>query len=382
MTDASAALAPPPPPSAHSATRFHPRRLLIGVLILVVIGAAATLFGWDISGWFKNLWNTISSISVGYLIAAVVLITLETTATAYAWFSILRWAYPDAGVDWWQILACYAAAVGLNCVVPANLGTLTMLLMFDTIIIGATFAGVLGSLAVQKIFYTFIGTFVYVYLFATVSGAFDLQFGFISEHPVAFVIMLAGGAMLLVLVLGMLRARVEKWWAQAKTGGAIVVHPRALFARVILPEAISWLAMLAIIAVFLSAYHIPVDFHTVMRVVAGNSIANMTAVTPGGAGVVQGFNVISLKGVTSTANANAYSIAQQLVVTAWSLVMAIVLMAKAFGWSGGKALVAQSYSEAREKSAEHSDRRREKRHRRGGGGTPGEPTPTVSPPQP
>jgi len=205
-----------------------------------------------------------------------------------------------------------------------------------------------------------------VYLFVNVSGSFDLQFGFISEHPVAVVLLLAGGAMLLVLVLQMLRARVEKWWAQAKTGGAIVMHPRALFGRVMLPEAISWLAMLGIIAVFMSAYHIPVSFHTVMRVVAGNSIANMTAVTPGGAGVVQGFNVVSLKGVTSAANANAYSIAQQLVVTAWSLLMAIVLMAKAFGWSGGKALVAQSYGEAREKSAEHSDRRREKRHHRHG----------------
>ena len=47
-----------------------------------------------------------------------------------------------------------------------------------------------------------------------------------------------------------------------------------------------------------------------MRVVAGNSIANVTSVTPGGAGVTQGFNVLSLKGITSAANANAYSVTQ------------------------------------------------------------------------
>ena len=57
-----------------------------------------------------------------------------------------------------QILACYAAAVALNSVLPANLGTLAMLLMFTTIIIAANFAGILGGLAVQKIFYTLIGT--------------------------------------------------------------------------------------------------------------------------------------------------------------------------------------------------------------------------------
>ncbi len=114
--------------------RFHPHRILIVALVIVVIGAAATLFGWDISGWFKHLWNAVTAISIGYLLAGIVLITLQTTTTAYAWYSILRYGYPDAGVRWVQILACYAAAVALNSVLPANLGTLAMLLMFTTII--------------------------------------------------------------------------------------------------------------------------------------------------------------------------------------------------------------------------------------------------------
>ena len=74
------------------------------------------------------------------------LITLQTTTTAYAWYSILRYGYPDSGVRWVQILACYAAAVALNSVLPANLGTLAMLLMFTTIIAAANFAGILGGL--------------------------------------------------------------------------------------------------------------------------------------------------------------------------------------------------------------------------------------------
>ena len=35
-----------------------------------------------------------------------------------------------------------------------------------------------------------------------------------------------------------------------------------------------------------------------MRLAGGNSIANVTSVTPGGAGVTQAFNVASLNGVT------------------------------------------------------------------------------------
>jgi uncharacterized membrane protein YbhN (UPF0104 family) len=349
--------------------RVHLKRILIGALVIVVFAAAATLAGWDLSGWFRHLWDTITSVSLGYLLAGIALMTVQTTATAFAWYSILRYGYPDSGVRWIEILACYAAAVALNSVLPANIGTLVMLLMFTTIIVGASFAGVLAGMAVQKIFFTLIGALCYLYLFLSVDGSFSLQLGFMAEHPWATVILLAGVAMLLYLVGRALRQRVKQWWEQAREGAQILVHPRAFLGRVVLPEAISWVAMLGVIAVFLAAYNIPVSFHTLMRVVAGNSIANVSSVTPGGAGVVQGFNVLSLKGLTSTSNATAYSVAQQLVTTAWGLLFAIVLLVRAFGWSDGKTLVAQSYSQAREKNAERSAARRVKRQTARAGGS-------------
>jgi uncharacterized membrane protein YbhN (UPF0104 family) len=347
--------------AAKPARQFHLRGLLIGALVLVVFGAAATLAGWDIASWFKHLWDTITDISVGYLVGGIVLLTLQTTATAFAWYSVLRYGYPEAEVRWIQVLACYAAAVALNSVLPANLGTVAMLLMFTTIVVGATFAGVLAGMAVQKIFFTAIGTFCYVYLFLTVDGSFSLQLGFVSEHPWATAILVVGIAALIVLVGRVLRRRVKQWWIQAKVGAQILAHPRAFLGRVVLPEAVAWLAMLGVIAVFLAAYHIPVSFHILMRVVAGNSIANVSSVTPGGAGVVQGFNVLSLKGVTSTSNATAYSVSQQLVTTAWGILFAILLLIRAFGWTDGKTLVTQSYGQAREKKAERSAERKAKR---------------------
>ncbi len=345
------------PPERH----VHVRRLVIGALVIVVIGAAATLFGWDLTGWVKHIWNTVKAIPIGTLIVAIVLITLQTGTTAYAWWWILRFGYPKAVIPWVQVFACYAAAVALNWVVPANLGTLAMLMMFTTIIAGATFAGVLAGMAVQKIYYTLIGAAVYVYLFLSVGGSFDLQFGFVSAHPWATLILVAGLAALLFLVGRILRERLRKWWEQAQVGAQILVHPRAYLGRVLVPELISYAAYLGVIAVFLAAYNIPVSFHTIARVVAGNSIANTTAVTPGGAGVTQAFNVASLKGITSASNATAYSVAQQLVVTVWSILLAIALLVRAFGWSGGRTLVSQSYSEARTKTADQKAARKAKR---------------------
>jgi putative Mn2+ efflux pump MntP len=52
--------------------RLHPRRILIIALTILVIGAAATLLGWDIGGWFKHLWYEVTAISLGYLLAGIV----------------------------------------------------------------------------------------------------------------------------------------------------------------------------------------------------------------------------------------------------------------------------------------------------------------------
>jgi uncharacterized membrane protein YbhN (UPF0104 family) len=340
-----------PAVGAETKKRFRWKGVLVGALVIVVIGAAANLLGWDIKGWFSDLWDTITEISIGYLIAGVALKTVQTTATAFAWYSILKFAYPGR-VRWLQILACYAASVALNGILPANIGTLVMLIMFTTIIAGATFAAILGGYAVQKIFFTVIGVFVYLYLFLSVPGSFDIKFEFVHTHPWATAILFAGGAFLLYLLIRQLWPRVVAWWEEAKEGGGILARPRAYFGRVFFPSFVGWVASLGVMAVFLAAYSIPVTFDTLMRISGGNSIANVTSVTPGGAGVTQAFNVASLNGIASPTDATAYSVAQQLVTTAWNILLAIILVTWAFGWSGGKELVGDSYASAKEKAAE------------------------------
>ncbi len=114
---------------------------------------------------------------------------------------------------------------------------------------------------------------------------------------------------------------------------------------------------LGVIAVFLTGYGIAVTFHTIMSVMGGNSIANTVSVTPGGVGVNQAANVAALGGVTDAATATAYSLGQQLAITAWNIVFAVVLVIWAFGWTGGKLLVEQSYSDAKVKVEEQKEQR-------------------------
>jgi uncharacterized membrane protein YbhN (UPF0104 family) len=224
-----------------------------------------------------------------------------------------------------------------------------------------TFAAVLGAYAVEKIFFTVAGAFVYLYLFLSVGGSFDISFSWVHEHPAATIVFFGGGILMLVLLARRFWPKVVSWWENAKEGGAILGNVRAFFGRVFLPSFVSWVAMLAVIGVFLNAYGIPVSFDTLMHVAGGNSLANVTSVTPGGVGVTQAWNVASLKGVASSTDATAYSVAQQLVSTAWSILFGLILMIWAWGWGGGKKLVSDSYAEAKRRQAEEQEKRRAKK---------------------
>jgi hypothetical protein len=97
-----------------------------------------------------------------------------------------------------------------------------------------------------------------------------------------------------------------------------------------------------------------------MHVAGGNSLANMTSVTPGGVGVTQAWNVASLQHVATADQATAYSVAKQLVSTSWNILFALLLMIWAWGWGGGKALISKSYEDAKQKQAEQQEKRRQK----------------------
>jgi uncharacterized membrane protein YbhN (UPF0104 family) len=242
--------------------------------------------------------------------------------------------------------------VALNSILPANLGTIVMFVMLTSLIVSATFGGIITGFLVEKIFFTVAAVFVYLYLFLTVPGSFDISFSWIKENPWAT-------AVLVVSVVGgiayLIRAywpKVLVFWARAKAGGQVLLHPGAYFGRVFLPEFVAWVAGLSITAIFMHAYDIPVTFHSVMSVTGSNSIANSVSVTPGGAGVQQVFNVAALKDVTDSQTATAFSVSQQLFSTAYHLLMAAVLVIWVFGWAGGKALVQESYAEAKQRAAE------------------------------
>jgi len=164
-----------------------------------------------------------------------------------------------------------------------------------------------------------------------------------------------------VLLSRVFRKQWAKLREQLVVGGRVLGSPRRALVGVVLPELGAYAARLAIIAVFLGAYSIPVTFHNVASVTASNSISNSVSLTPGGVGVTQAMNSAALKKQTDPSTATAYSASQQLITSAWNVVFAVIMVSWVFGWSGGKDLVEASYRQAKEKSAEMKAKRQERR---------------------
>jgi uncharacterized membrane protein YbhN (UPF0104 family) len=331
------------------------KRLVFGAVAIGVLWVAADVFGWDVGAWFGQLWTALTGVSPAYLVLGLALQTVQTTCVALAWLAILRYAFTEAEIPFKPVLASYATGVALNGFLPAHIGTFVMMFLFLTFIAGATFPGVLVGWPVHKLFFTVAGAFAYIHLFAAVPGSFHWKFGRLSAHPGMTLIVVVGGTVVVALVVDRLWHRLVKLWDEAKVGAKILSNPRVYFGRVVFPEFLGYVAKLGVIAVFLAAYSIPVTFHTVMSVAGGNSLANLAAITPGAVGITQAVSAASLNRVADPTTAAAYSLGQQLVTAAWNQIFAIVMLVWAFGWTGGRQLVLDSYAKAKAQAASRSD---------------------------
>ncbi len=362
MTTSTGSAAPAVEPGS---TGSRPRRLfkvaawLVGIALAVWI---LQLLGFDIRGWISSFWTQVKAIPVGYLIAALVFQSAQTVFAGVSYYGILGAAYPGE-VSLRPIVTAYAVGVAGNSFLPANLGTLVTLLMFVAIIPSASFGGSVAAYLVQKIFYTVIGTAVYLYLFLSVPGEFDISFGNLTVHPALTLGIVAGGAFLIALLVRLFWRQVKKLWAQAKRGGVILSTPKLYLKRVVWPEAISYASKMIVIGLFLAAFAIPVTFNSIMWVIGSGSLANVASFTPGAIGVTQATNALALKTCCHVpqSQAVAYSTAQQLITSAWNVIFATLLVIWVFGWTGGKQIVGGAYVDAKAKAEEMKEDRRRKR---------------------
>ena len=307
------------------------------------------LLGVDVWGWLTHLWDQLKDVPIGYLIAGVLLQVAQTTFNGVAYYGILRYAYPEAGVALWPIVTAYAVGVGMNSFLPANIGTFVTLLMFVAIIPGSSFAGIFAAYLVNKIFFSVVGALVYVLMFFQAGAAFNVELGWFRDHALLTLLDRRRWCVPDLRAWTGVLAQAEGPLGEGRAGrqdpgrsegvrhaGALVAgsqlrregrRDRGLPGRVFDPG------------------HVRLG-RARDRLELGRE---RDLGDPGAVGVTQAANSVALRDYTDGATATAYSLSQQLVTSATNVLYALVLVLLIFGWTGGKALVATSYSGAKEK---------------------------------
>jgi len=172
-----------------------------------------------------------------------------------------------------------------------------------------------------------------------VAGSFDVHFGWFADHPVASVVIVAGGAVLLFIAGRVLYRRFKTTWENAKEGGAILADRRKFLLQVVGVEAVSYTARMGVNATFMQAFNVPVSVKNVFLIVAASSISSTVAVLPGAAGAQTALASVVLRGVAPQSVITAYTVGQALITTAWNVAFGLGALAHQIGWAETRKLV-------------------------------------------
>jgi uncharacterized membrane protein YbhN (UPF0104 family) len=304
----------------------------------------------SIAGWVRDVFDQIRTISFPLLLLALGLHMCETLLNAFAWRNVLAAAYPRRGAEFKPILGAYGGGIALNAILPAQAGTVAMLGLLRARIQGSTVLGVLGAGVVQNAFFLLVGALLCVVLVVSRPAAFNLKAAWLTNH------FLLGAAVVVVvaIIAWVLGRRFRDGLAAAQEGAAILGSPRRYASQVLAVEVASYVVRMAVTATFMYAYDVPVSVRAVLLVTAVNSIATTFAATPGGVGTEQALASVALRSYAPAHIVTAYSLGQQLILTAWDVVLGFALLWSTIGWTATRHLVSR-----RQEEGAHSGTREE-----------------------
>ncbi|HSF01522.1 MAG TPA: lysylphosphatidylglycerol synthase domain-containing protein [Solirubrobacterales bacterium] len=320
----------------------------------------------DLGASFDRFWNaaqaffeSIADIAWGYLAAALLLSLALQLARAHGWANALRAAYPGSRVSETGIAASFLVGAGMNGILPARGGDALKIVLAKRSVERSSYPTIISSFAVLSPFDIAIGLLVLLY--AITQGllpraprlphlpAFEITFW--AAHPEVLMLTLTVVGIGLVTLVAVLSRHVESFWQRVKQGLAIFREPTRYVREVAAWQGVGWLCRFASFWLFLEAFHVGGSVENVLLVMSVQSITGALPFTPGGAGAQQALLVATLEGASRTV-VLAYSVGQQLAVTAWSVVLAFAAMIYFFRVSDWRDLIREGESARAQASAE------------------------------
>jgi hypothetical protein len=224
----------------------------------------------------------------------VVLYELSQVVRTRGWFNVLRAAYPgEHALRARDVTCAYLAGSGFNALLPVRGGDFLRLFMVRRRLPKARYATLAATFGPEALPELVFGILLVIWALAhgflpvpiSATELPTLDVSFVMVHPVLSVC----GAVVLggVGFFGVrwARCRIRDLKARLKQGFAVMRSPRDMVVGVAGPQALSRVVRLVALACFMAAFGLPVEFDTVMLVMAAQGAGRLVPIAPVSAGL-------------------------------------------------------------------------------------------------
>jgi uncharacterized membrane protein YbhN (UPF0104 family) len=271
------------------------------------------------------------------LTIALTLHTANLLLRTFAWYAILRAAYPGTRYRYRSCAGAYLAGVGVNAIAPARGGDLVKIFLTRTRLEGSTTPTIVASLLVETLTDVVLGAALLGFALSQhvlprvpeLPSIPAFEWSWAASNPtltaiIATFILLAG-----ILIVRRARIAGQAFAARVRQGFTILRTPRRYTIAVVIPQLAGWACRVGAAAAFLEAFGIPGTLRNALLVMVVGSLTTLLPFTPGGVGTQQALIVVVLSGTASDAHLLSFSVgAQAAVIVANAVIggIALVLM--------------------------------------------------------
>jgi uncharacterized membrane protein YbhN (UPF0104 family) len=320
-------------------------RTVLPVPPVLTIGESLSAFAEAFGDFVGNL----ARVDWGDLLLGLLAFGVYLSLRARAYHHVIRAAYPEEPIAFRRIWGAYFAAYGFNNVIPARGGDVIRLFLTRTSVPGSSYPAVASSFAVELLFDLCVGLLVLAFAFSqgvfpkppdfARLPAFDLAF--LAANPRFTLFLLTALAIVALITVAMLSARVRAFWYRVRQGLVILRDRRRYLREVFLVQLTAWGFRVAAFWMLLEAFAVGGSLRNVLLVLGVNAVAALVPFTPGGAGVQQALLAQVFAGTAAGTTVAAYSVGAQVAVAGFSFAVGFAAVVFVFRLRSFKQVVVE-----------------------------------------
>jgi uncharacterized membrane protein YbhN (UPF0104 family) len=287
----------------------------------------------------EAFFDGFTAISWAPLVLAVVCHLGRIAARSRAWRNVIAAAYPDAEVQWRQVLGGYVAGLGANAILPGRGGDLLRLYIVKHRVDGSTYPTLASTMLADGIVDFVVASLLILWALSSgiLPGRDTLpvlpgsDWLWVFHNPRQSLIIAGFFLAIALVVVGIWFPRITAFWERVRQGLTILRTPRRYLREVALWDAVDWMLRITSIFFFLRAFDLPATLYNALVYQVAGSLSTALPLTPAGIGTEQALLAYLFSDVATTSQILSFSVGVKIVTIVVNVTLGTIAVALMLG---------------------------------------------------